>query len=135
MSQENVTALQRAVEAATHRNLDALLKYLDPEVEWHSAILAPLHGEATVYRGHEAIPSMFRDFYDVFEAIDVDISETHDLGDRVVAIGHIRTRGKESGVETESPWAYVAEFKNGKAIRIRTYLEPKQALEAVGLSE
>src|SRR5687767_13594744 len=135
MSQENVTALQRAVEAATRRNLDALLKYLDPQVEWHSAILAPLRGDATVYRGHDGIPLMFQDFYDVFEAIDVDISKTHDLGDRVVAIGRIRTRGKESGAETESPWAYVAEFKNGKAIRIRTYLEPKEALKAAGLSE
>jgi hypothetical protein len=29
----------------------------------------------------------------------------------------------------------VVEFKNGRAVRIRTYLDPKEALEAVGLSE
>jgi hypothetical protein len=29
----------------------------------------------------------------------------------------------------------VVEFKNGKGIRIRTFLDPKDALEAVGLSE
>jgi ketosteroid isomerase-like protein len=29
----------------------------------------------------------------------------------------------------------VVEFRHGKAIRIRDFLDPKQALEAVGLSE
>jgi ketosteroid isomerase-like protein len=100
-----------------------------------SAILVPVTGEATVYRGHNGVPEMFRDFYEVFAEIQVKLSDIRDLGDRVVAIGRIRTRGKESGAETESPWAYVAEFKDGKAIRIQTYLDPKEALEAVGLSE
>jgi ketosteroid isomerase-like protein len=29
----------------------------------------------------------------------------------------------------------VIEFKNGKAIRIREYLDPKEALEAAGITE
>jgi ketosteroid isomerase-like protein len=33
-------------------------------------------------------------------------------------------------VEIESPLAYVIDLKDGKAIRVRTYLDPKQALEA-----
>jgi hypothetical protein len=32
-----------------------------------------------------------------------------DLGDRLVAIGHIRARGKGSGAETEGPFALVTE--------------------------
>jgi ketosteroid isomerase-like protein len=135
MSRENVEALKRAVEAATRRDVEALLQELHPEVEWHSGILMPLRGEATVYRGHECVPEMFRDFYDVFSDIRVDLSEVRDLGDRVVAIGRIRTRGKESGVETESPWGYVAEFEDGKAISIRTYLDPEEALAAARLQQ
>jgi hypothetical protein len=30
---------------------------------------------------------------------------------------------------------YVAELKSGKPIRIRTYLDPREALEAAGLRE
>jgi hypothetical protein len=30
---------------------------------------------------------------------------------------------------------HIAEFKGGKVIRVREYLDPKEALEAVGLSE
>ena len=134
MSQENVEALRRGIEAATiRRDLDGLLDELDPEIEWHSAILVTIGGEAGVARGHEGVAEMFRDFYNAFEEIHVDFSEFRDLGDRVVAIGSARTRGKESGAETETPWGYVADFKNGKAIRIRTYGHPKEAFEAAGL--
>jgi ketosteroid isomerase-like protein len=78
---------------------------------------------------------MFRDFYDAFAEIHVELTETRDLGDRAVAIGRLRTRGKESGAETESPWAAVGEFKNGKAIQLRTYLDPHEAIEAAGLRD
>jgi hypothetical protein len=44
-------------------------------------------------------------------------------------------RGRESVAETESPFGYVVEFKAGKATRIWSYLEPKEALEAAGLRE
>ena len=62
-------------------------------------------------------------------------SEVRDLGERVVAIGHLRARGKESGAITESALAWIVEFKSGKVIRVREYLDPKEALEAAGLSE
>jgi ketosteroid isomerase-like protein len=58
-----------------------------------------------------------------------------DLGERVLAIGHLRGRGKESGVETESEIVWLVEFRNGKGIRIREYIDPKKALEAAGVSE
>ena len=43
-----------------------------------------------------------------------------------------RMRGEE---QTQSPWGCVTEYKDGMAIRIRTYLDPNEALEAAGLSE
>jgi hypothetical protein len=47
----------------------------------------------------------------------------------------MRGRGTESGVEIESPWAYLLQFKNGKAIWVRASLDPKEALKAAGLRE
>jgi len=93
MSQEHVEALRRGIEAATRRDPDALLEELDPEVEWHSAILVPMGGKARVSRGHEGVSAMFRDFYNVFDEIQVEFSEIRDLGDRVVAISSLRARG------------------------------------------
>jgi ketosteroid isomerase-like protein len=72
---------------------------------------------------------------ETFAEIQIEIAEIRDLGDRLVAIGHTRTRGKASGAETVTPLAVVIEIKNGKTISVRAYLDPKEALEAVRLRE
>ena len=94
-----------------------------------------LEGAATIYRGHDGIAEMLRDFYEVLNEIRFEYSEIQDLGDRVVAIGEIRVRGKASGAETRSPYANVANVSNGKGVRIRGYLDPEEALEAARLDE
>jgi hypothetical protein len=38
MSQENVEAFERAVEASNGSDYDALLAEFDPEVEWHGVM-------------------------------------------------------------------------------------------------
>ena len=53
MSQANVEAFKRAFDAINSRDAEALLAELDPEVEWHGAILMAMGGDRTVYRGHE----------------------------------------------------------------------------------
>jgi uncharacterized protein len=135
MSQENVEAFKRGLEAGNRRDVETLMGVLDPEVAWHSALHALLGGEATVYRGHDGVREMVRDLYEAFDEIQIEISEVRDLGDRLVAIGHTRARGKASGADVESPIGFLTEFKNGKAISMRGYLDPKQALEAAGLRE
>ncbi|MGI8462125.1 MAG: hypothetical protein ACR2OC_10920 [Solirubrobacterales bacterium] len=40
--------------------------------------------------------------------------ERHDLGDRVVAVGHVRTVGRESGVELDSPIGFVFTLRDGR---------------------
>ena len=128
-------AFTRGPEAGNRGDVETLLEVLDPEVAWHSALHALLGGEATVYRGHDGVREMLRDLYEAFDEIHIEISEIRDLGDRLVAIGRTSARGRESGAETESPIAWVVEFKNGKAISLRAYLDPKEALEAAGLRE
>jgi ketosteroid isomerase-like protein len=135
MSQENVEMVKRGLDAYNRRDVEALVEVLDEEVVWHPALEVLLGGEATVYRGHEGIREMLRNVDETLAEIQVEFSEIRDLGDQIVATGRIRTRGKESGAETESALGYVADFQNGKAIRIRTYLDPQEALEVAGLRE
>jgi ketosteroid isomerase-like protein len=135
MSRENVEAFKRFADANNRRDIEAMLEELDADVEWHSAILRSLGGDATVHRGHDGVREMLRDLYEAFSEFQVDFSEIRDIDDRIVAIGRWITRGEESGIETTPPLAAVVDFENGKAIRIRSYLDPKEALEAVGLSE
>jgi len=135
MSQENVEAFKRGVEAYNRRDAQGLIEELDPTVEWHPALLVMLGGEPTVYRGHQGVRELLRDTDETLAEIHVEFSEIRDPGDQIVAIGHIHTRGKASGAVTESPLGYVADFRDGKVTRIRTYLDPEEAREAAGLSE
>jgi ketosteroid isomerase-like protein len=134
MSQEKVEALERGIRAYNRRDVEALLDCLDTEVEWRPVLPVVLGGEATVYRGHEGVREMLRDLDEVFAERHVEFSEIHEAGEHVVATGRLRTRGKSSEALIESPFGWVSEFRDGKMIQIRTYLDPNEALEPFGLS-
>ena len=134
VAQEGVELVERALDAYTRWNVEPMLERLHAEVEWRPAIPMLLGGEATVYAGHDGVRRMFREFRDSFAEIHIEFSEIRALGDRVLALGRMRARGKSSGVDTVTPWAYLAELEDGKAIRIQTYLDPDEALDAAGLA-
>jgi ketosteroid isomerase-like protein len=96
MSQENVETFKRAADAYNRRDVEALLKELDPEVEY---------------------------------------SEIRDQSDRIVGIGRVRMRDRQSGVETESPMVSVTDVKNGKGIRVWNYVDPREAREVAAPQE
>ena len=120
MSQENVELVKRATDAINRRDAEALLSELDPEVEWHAAVLIAMGGTQVVYLGHEGVREWLRDLYETLSEFQAEYPEIRDLGDRVVAIGHVHGRGMASGAKIESPHGTVVEFKNGKGSRIGT---------------
>jgi ketosteroid isomerase-like protein len=135
MSRENVDTFNRAVDAYNLRDVEALLRELDPEVEWRSAILMPLGREARVYHGYEGVREGLRDLYEALAEFQVAYSEVRDLSDRIVGIGRVHMRDRQSGGETESPLISVIDVKNGKGIRVWNYLDRKEALRAAGVRE
>jgi ketosteroid isomerase-like protein len=135
MSQENVDSFKRFADANNRRDVEALLEELDADVEWHSAVLSSLGGEETVHRGHDGVREMLRDLYEAFSEFQVEFSDIRDRGDRIVAIGRWITRGEESGAEVTPPLASVVDFRNGKAIRVRSYLDPEDALVDAAMEE
>jgi ketosteroid isomerase-like protein len=132
VSEANGEAFKRAIEAYNGRDVEALLHELDSEIEWRPVLPVVLGGNATVYRGHDGVRQLLRDLDEVLAERRMDFSEIREAGDLVVATGSLRIRGKSSGALSESPFGCVAELKNGKAIRIQTYLDPSDALEHLG---
>jgi ketosteroid isomerase-like protein len=133
MSQENVDAVRRALDGWNRGDVVAWLEPCHPEVEWFSAIQGRVEGE-TVYRGSAELRRFWDEWHSVWD-LTIEVSEIRDLGDTVLALGRIRTRGKTSGIEVESPVGYVFEFDAGLVRKIRAYLDRAEALEAVGLRE
>jgi len=131
MSNENVEAYERAIEAGNRRDLGGLLEELDPAVEWHSAISGM---GSRVYRGAEGIRAMFRDVDETIPDARFEVVEIRDLGDRLLALGRLRAHGRESGAQAEVPFNQLVQFRDGKATVLRTFLRTEEALEAAGVS-
>ena len=133
MSQENVDLVRRALEAFPRGDVEEMLSYLDPEIEWHSAIVGAAEGN--VYRGHEGFRQWFADSFESFEELTNEWSEFRDLGDRVLALGHVKARGRESGVELDSPIAFLFTLRGGKSLKAEGFLSRDKGLQAAGLRE
>ena len=135
MSEENVEAFKRAVAATNRGDVEAVLRELHPEVEFHAFLEELLGGEGRVYWGHAGVHEFFRDFNESFDQLHWEYPDIRDLGDRVLAIGTFRARGRGSGAEAETPLGLLVDFKDGVGTVVLSTANPRDALEAAGLEE
>jgi ketosteroid isomerase-like protein len=135
MSQENVEIAQRAVAAWNRGDVEGYLACFHPDCEWYSAVAGKFEGEEAVYRGHDELRRFWEDWHSVWD-LQIEIDEYRDLGHSVLMLGHLRAHGKGSGIDLDVPVAYLGSENQGGLIRkLRAFLNPQEALEAVGLSE
>jgi ketosteroid isomerase-like protein len=140
MSQENVEIVRRVYE-----KWYAALERGDPGAVFDAEAVArdfefALEGfefeGRSVWRGREEYVEWFRTWTGEFEDWSLQLERLIDARhDRVVALTHQSATGKGSGAPVEVNLGTVWELKDGRVIRMRTYLSPADALEAVGLQE
>jgi ketosteroid isomerase-like protein len=135
MSQENVEIIERAVAAINVRDLDGYLACCTADIELHITPMAAVGG---VYEGPTGIRRWFTDLEDVGPdfRIEVERVETIRPG-RVLAFLRVTGSGRTSGLRVmdATPTANVYDLVEGKIRRVRIFMDRKEALEAVGLSE
>jgi ketosteroid isomerase-like protein len=76
-----------------------------------------------------------RPFLDIAPDFSAEIEDVRDLGDTIVIRLHLRGHGIASGASMEQTAWQVAEWRNGKCIRWRTFLTEAEALQAARLRE
>ncbi|HEY6636688.1 MAG TPA: nuclear transport factor 2 family protein [Solirubrobacterales bacterium] len=135
MSEKNVEAFKRAIAATNRGDVEAFLVELHPEIEFHAFIEEMLSGEGRVYSGHAGVREFFRDLDESFDELHREYPDIRDLGDRVLAIGTFRARGRGSGAEVETPLGVLVDYKDGVATVVWSTENLGDALEAAGLSE
>ena len=131
MSQENVETIRRCDAAISRGDVDSFLLGIHPDVEFIPR-RAAVQG---TYHGHDGMRKYIAENAESFDLFEVGNTEFRDLGDRVLAFGTVRVRGRESGVEVTQPTALLVVFQDGKIIRFEDFGERDAALEAAGLSE
>jgi ketosteroid isomerase-like protein len=133
MSEENLEVVRRSVEAINRGDVEGALSYTDPDGELHSAIVGGAEG--SVYRGHDGFRRWYADVMQSFDELITELTEFRDLGEVVVAFGHIRARGRESGMELDTATGWVFTVRNRKVVRAEGFLSYDEALKAAGLQE
>ena len=126
--------VRRILDTWNRGDVDAWLELCHPEIEWSSEIARRLQGAETMYRG----PVEMRQFWDEWHSVwdlNIEAAEIRDLGDTVIALGRMHTRGEASGIDLESPVAYVFEFEGSLSRKVCAYRDHAEALEAAGLAE
>jgi ketosteroid isomerase-like protein len=88
-----------------------------------------------VHRGPEAVRRHVEDFREAWVEPRVDTEEIRSVGDRVVTRVTYTGVGKSSGARSAAPASGVIDFREGRTLRIRQFVDHADALEAVGLSE
>ncbi len=106
-----------------------------PAVEWHAFLEELLGGEGMVYSGHAGVRDFFREFGESFDQLYWEYPDVRDLGDRLLAIGTFRARGRGSGIEAEVPLGVVVTFEDGLVSVVWSTDDPDEALKLAGLSE
>lgn len=130
MSQENVEIVRLGVAALNRGDVEAFTALCDSQFKMR---LVGVVGEGVDYAGADGVREFFRDMSDSWTGWRFDIEDARDVGDRVVAIGVQRGQGRASGVEVEARRACVIGVRDGVVTDLQYFLEPAEALEAVGL--
>jgi ketosteroid isomerase-like protein len=133
MSQENVEVVRRAFDGFAAGDIEATLAFLSAG---HVIYPFPEWPEDAEYRDHEGYRRAVAAWTETFDRFDLEVVEFRDLGDRVLVLGEMAGRIKDSGVPIRQPVGVVySDFRDGLIGVSRFLLGWNKALEAVGLSE
>ena len=130
----NVELFETGVDAYNGRDPEAFVARCETDCEWHPFLSSQVEGTSG-YRGHDGIRAWFGDIDSMFSEMRAEVREVRDLGDRVLGLGTIRARGRESGAEVSSPIGWLIEVRGGKLCRGWAYASHEEALEAAGVED
>src|SRR4051794_34555715 len=134
MSEENVETVKRAVAAINARDINRYMACCTEDIQLQTPV-APIEG---IYKGSEGIQRYFADLRDAGPDFRVNIDRLESVGgDRVIGFMRLNMSGRASGITLggDIPATNVYALADGKIKRVRIFLDRREALEAVGLSE
>ena len=133
MSRENVEIVRAGYERWMSNGTPDF-EYLDDEIEWRGPKEFPDLAEP--HFGHEGVAQYIAKINEALDDYRMVPEEFIDAGgDRVLVFSREGGRGKGSGAEVMThPTAHLWTLRDGKAIRMQSYWERPDALEAAGLT-
>jgi ketosteroid isomerase-like protein len=132
MSETNVRAVEGVYERWSQGDFRASIDVLDPLV---LLVMRPEFPDAGTYLGLDRLRDYTRGFLEPWTRITIAAEEITEAGDTVVVAVRQSGIGGGSGAPAELRYFHVWSFRGGKAIRLETFRERAEALEAAGLRD
>ena len=85
------------------------------------------------FLGREGLREYLCTYEEAWREYAVELEAHWEIGDTVLVFLHQTGIGRESAIEFELRDAHVWTFRDGRAVRWRTYLDRDEAMRAVGL--
>ena len=109
-------------------------RFADEEIHPDAVLVSRILGKSV--SGRTGVRRYLREIEEQFDQWNLVVEDWHDAGDCVAALGHVRLRGRRSGVQFNQPVGILFEIRDGQLLRFETFLDqPAEALKAAGLSE
>ncbi len=132
MSQDRIEIVREAIAAFNRRDLEAMFKHYDPEIEYHDAGDLPGGG---VHHGLDAVRQHVEGYLDAWAETSVEVDEIDLVGEQVLARIRYVGVGRTTGIEVETPPFFaVYDFRAERVLRVRQFATHADALRALGLS-
>lgn len=133
MSHDDLEVVRRFYDAYNARDPDAWPSLVADEFRFQSAFVGI---EGRVYEGATGFSRYFADLDEAWEHFSLELRDVREAGpDRVLGLMQVHGRGRASGVEIDPSIAAVFHLREGKLVELQTFMDPAEALEAVGLRE
>lgn len=132
MSRESVELVRDFFDAYNARDIEAMDRLLAPDAEV-TTLSARAGLGARWERG--GTKRYFEQLDESWAELRVEIEDYHESGDRVVAVGVMRGTGKTSNVEIARSFGTVVTVSNSRLVRVDSYADPREALEAAGVRD
>lgn len=104
---------------------------------WHEDIVYeedPLFPGADTYRGRDAVRTRFREYEEQLGPSSVTIEEIAVRPRSAVVLWRHSGVTPGAGAPFEQRWAWVVRMRDGKAVHLRAYVDPDEALRAARIS-
>jgi ketosteroid isomerase-like protein len=126
----NTELIKRGYEAWNRGEVEGVLSFLDPQIEWRGYTHIP---ESGTLEGRDEVKAWLERFLDAWEQLEIEVTELIDAGDQVVALVRFRGTGKGSGVPVEGGTdAHVWTIRDGRIVAVTLHQGTQEALEAIG---
>jgi ketosteroid isomerase-like protein len=124
---------RRGYEAFNEGGVEAILAFLEDDIEWINDQPAPPPG---VYKGHDGVRRYFQELTALFTDLRLEPEEFIPIRNEYVLVFlRVRGRGIWTGVEGAQPVFNLWKVGRRGAEQVRMFYDRAEALEAAGLED